>query len=108
MEPRRTEHQFNQLLDVVCEVRSLVQNYGEDERVCGEEASTKIQSLLECNEVVSQHLQILPFVLTKGSRTNISIIPPYNMRKYLAGENSLQPTFNDMGDNGKDFPRGKE
>lgn len=42
MEPQSTKHQFSQILDVVCEVRSLVQNYEEDERVQGVEASSKI------------------------------------------------------------------
>lgn len=80
MEHRWTKNQLNQLLDLVWDIRYLVQNYGEDERIWGGEAATRIQSLLDWSEIVSQCLWILPPMMTKGSKPNITMIPPFNMQ----------------------------
>lgn len=91
-EPRRPEHQFNQLLDIVCDGRALVQTYGEDGRVRLDEALSKIQYILDQSDEVSRHLQILPPTMAEGSRLDIPIIPPYNSKIQIMEEGSPKQT----------------
>ena len=56
MEIRCSKKQFNQFLDVVCDIHLMVQSYGEDGQVWEHETLTKLQYLLYWSEEVLRRL----------------------------------------------------
>ena len=81
--------QHDQTTIVLGDLRASMHNHAEDSKVRDGELLFKIQSPLDWSKIASQRMQNPSPALAKGSKPDIPIITPYNIKPLKAIDGTL-------------------